>query len=137
MIKKLVDHSNRLLIGSLICYTLTVTTVKISLLLLYRRIFATTLFKRLTTAVGVACIIWSLINITMIIFQLRPVFSAFNPRLATNRWLDFRAFWTGITGSNVALDMVILGLPLCMVYGLQLPIKQKLLLTGTFALGAL
>ena len=123
--------------GSLITYTLTVTTVKISLLLLYRRIFATTLFKRLTTAVGVACIIWCLINVPMIIFQCRPVFSAFNPRLGTNQCLNFRAFWTGITASNVALDMVILGLPLYMVYRLQLPNKQKILLTGTFALGAL
>ena len=114
------------------------TLVKLSLILLYRRIFATPQFRRVSLVVGTACVAWFLISFSLIIFQCQPVSAFFNPAmLFTHRCIDLQALYRGMLSSNIALDLVLLCLPLYMVLGLQLPLRQRLLLSGIFALGSL
>ena len=114
------------------------TIVKLSLILLYRRIFATRRFKRASLVVGTACVAWFLISLFLMIFQCRPVSAFFDPELLfTDHCIDLQALYRGILASNIALDLILLCLPLYMVLGLQLAVRQKLLLSGIFALGSL
>ena len=122
----------------ILTYTLTITMVKISILLLYRRIFDTAAFKRKTLVVGVLCIIWFLIAICLEIFQCQPLSAAFEPEmLFTDHCIDLQTYYEGVTAANMGIDMVMLLLPVHMVWRLKLPIKQRIVLSSMFMLGGL
>ena len=119
-------------------YSLTITSVKISILLLYRRIFTTPLFRKISLVVGIACVAWLVVEVFMDIFQCRPFSAAFEPALLfTDHCIDPQAFYTGVTVANLGLDAVVLYLPLHMVWKLKLLTRQKLMLSGIFLLGGL
>ncbi|KAL8729340.1 MAG: hypothetical protein Q9166_004837 [cf. Caloplaca sp. 2 TL-2023] len=126
----------KILMCSMLTYSLTITSVKISLLVLYRRIFDTAAFKKKSLFVGSACVIWWVVEVFTNIFQCRPFAAAFDPAsLFTDRCINLQAYYIGITVSNLALDIVMLFLPLQMVWNLKLPPKQKFALSAIFSLG--
>lgn len=112
--------------------------VKISILLLYRRIFTTPSFKRATTVVGIACISWLIAALFCLAFQCHTDAERYNAdSIFSSQCIDLKAYWAATTGSNMALDLVILCMPLYMVWNLKLATHQKIWLSGTFALGTL
>ncbi|KAL8695737.1 MAG: hypothetical protein Q9224_003197 [Gallowayella concinna] len=112
--------------------------LKISILLLYRRIFATRRFRQVTVAVGSLCVGWCIAAIVADIFQCQPMHAAFNPdKLFTSRCMNLQAYYRGVTASNLVLDLVVLSMPLCMVWTLTLDTKQKISVSGIFLLGGL
>lgn len=124
--------------GTMTTYSLTITCVKISVLLLYRRVFTTASFRKVSVVVGIACLLWFIIELFINIFQCRPFKAAFEPPLLfTGHCIDLQSFYLGVTIANLGLDVVILYLPLHMVWKLKLPIKQRLTLSGIFLLGGL
>ena len=124
--------------AGIVTYSLTITMVKLSILLLYRRIFVTQGFKRTTIYIGLLCLTWFFIAIFMDLFQCDPFKAAFNAELLfTNHCINLQAFYWGITAANLTLDVILLYLPLHMVWGLQLPKRQKFALSGIFLLGGL
>ena len=124
--------------GTMITYSFAITCVKMSVLLLYRRIFITASFRRVSVIVGIACLLWFIIEFFMDVFQCRPFKAAFEPFLLfTDQCIDLQSFYWGVTIANLGLDVVILYMPLYMVWGLQLPTKQRLTLAGIFLLGGL
>ena len=119
-------------------YSLTIAMVKISILLLYRRIFDTLYFRRATTMVGLACLAWLIAALLCLAFQCRTETERYNANsLFSNQCIHLKAYWISVTGSNMALDLIILFMPLYMVWNLRLETRQKIALTGIFALGAL
>ncbi|KAL8815107.1 MAG: hypothetical protein Q9223_005721 [Gallowayella weberi] len=126
------------LMASYVTYSLTITCSKISILLLYRRIFSTRRFRQATTIVGSLCVGWCIAAIVADIFQCRPIHAAFDPeKLFTNRCMNLQAYYRGVTASNLVLDLIVLSMPLCMVWKLTLDTKQKISLSGIFLLGGL
>lgn len=124
--------------ATLITYSLTITLVKMSILLMYRRIFETKTFRKVTNVVGAACIAWNIAEILSDIFQCHPIMGAWNPAFVfTNRCINLQAYFWGISASNMVLDIIILCLPLRMVWSLRVPRKQKYMLLGIFLLGGL
>lgn len=122
----------------MITYGLTVTAVRISILLLYRRIFDTVIFKRILAAVGSLCLAWLLGEICTEIFLCSPISAAWDPQLIfTDHCGNLQASILGITISSMLLDVIILCLPLPMIWKLQLPPRHKLVVCGLFLLGGL
>lgn len=122
----------------MITYTLTIAMVKISILLLYRRLFTTLKFRRATLIVGIACVSWLIAALLCLAFQCHTDTERYRTdSLFSDQCIDLKAYWLGITGSNMALDLVILCMPLYMVWNLKLAARQKIALSGIFALGAL
>ena len=119
-------------------YALTITSVKISLLLLYRRIFDTQAFKRRSLVVGIACLVWFLIVVLTTFFQCRPFTASFDAQaLFSDSCVDIRAYYLSFCILNLFLDVVLLLLPLHMVWGLQLRLHQRISLSGIFSVGLL
>ena len=119
-------------------YTLTITTVKISILLLYRRVFDTAAFRRKTLVVGILCMIWFFIAICLEIFQCHPLSAAFDPEmLFTDHCIAMQSYYEGVTAANMGIDIIMLLLPVHMVWRLKLPIKQRIVLSSIFMLGGL
>ena len=124
--------------ASVITYTLTISMVKISILLLYRRIFTTPHFKRATLVVGTACIAWLIAALLCLAFQCRTNAERYSAdALFSNQCIDLKTYWIAVTGSNLVLDLIVLCMPLYIVSNLKIPTRQKIWLCGIFALGIL
>lgn len=124
--------------AALIAYALTILMVKISILLMYRRIFDTDAFKKATWVVGAASVAWAIAAILCLIFQCHPFSGLWNPQdTFTSKCFNLQAYYRAVAGSNMALDVIILCMPLYMVWRLKLESGQKLMLSGIFALGGL
>lgn len=88
--------------------------------------------------VGAATIAWSIAAILCFVFQCHPISDMWNPAaMFTNHCINIRAFYAGISGSNMALDIIALCMPVYMVWSLKLKAGQRLVLSGIFALGGL
>ena len=112
--------------------------VKISVLLLYRRIFDTLNFRRATLIVAITCIAWLIAALLCLAFQCRTNAERYIANsLFSDQCIDLKAYWAAVTGSNMGLDLVILCMPLYIVWKLKLSTRQKVVLSGIFALGAL
>ncbi|MCJ1267984.1 hypothetical protein MMC22_007870 [Lobaria immixta] len=126
------------LIPVMIMYGLTITAVKLSILLLYQRVFDTVNFKRAILVVGFLCITWLCGNVFTEIFLCSPMSAAWDPILIfSNHCRDLQAFLVGITASNLLLDLIILCMPLPKVWNLNLSNYKKLEVSGIFLLGSL
>ena len=110
--------------------------VKLSILVLYRRIFCTTAFRRVALIVGTIVMVWFIVAIFTDIFQCRPFQAAFNPELLpTKQCINLEAYYRGVTASNLCIDVVMLYMPLHMVWRLRLSMRQKVALSSIFLLG--
>ena len=95
-------------------------------------------FKRATLLVGIVCISWLIAALLCLAFKCHSSAERYNVNsLFSDQCIDLKAYWAATTGSNMALDLVILCLPLYMVWNLKLATRQKVALSGIFALGAL
>ncbi|KAI4209740.1 MAG: hypothetical protein LQ351_007336 [Letrouitia transgressa] len=122
--------------ATMITYATTITCVKISLLLLYRRIFSISRFRHVAALIGGLCVTWYLAAIFADIFQCRPFSAAFEiQNLFTPKCIDEQAYYRGIITSNVILDVLVLAIPIAMVWRLQLKRSQKVSLSCIFLLG--
>lgn len=128
----------QLIIPASVTYALTITLVKVSILLLYRRIFVTPNFRRATLVMGAVSFAWGVITILGQIFLCRPISAAWDPdALFTEKCLNVQAYLRGVTISNLLIDVIILCLPIYMVLKLQLPTRKKIVVSGIFLVGGL
>lgn len=112
--------------------------VKISILSLYRRLFDTVFTKRATLIVAIACVSWLIAALLCLAFQCETEAERYNANsLFENQCINLKAYWTAIAGSNLGLDLIILCIPLYVIWHLKLATRQKIAVSGIFALGAL
>ena len=128
-------------LASTILYPITITSTKISILLLYRRIFITPKFKLATSIVGAICVIWLMTAILGDLLQCRPIAGAselkgipYDHARCMNHPEVF--FWF-ISLILLATDVIILCLPISMIWKLKMCIQQKIVLSAMFLLGGL
>lgn len=125
------------MMASMVAYALTITTTKLSLLLFLGRIFEPK-FRLWFVILEAVCLIWLMIAVLTDVLQCSPINAAFKLRLLfTERCLNFKALYWGITISNLVLDIIILVLPMWMIIDLKLPLQKKCLLCGVFGLGGM
>ncbi|KAI9684642.1 MAG: hypothetical protein M1829_000015 [Trizodia sp. TS-e1964] len=118
-----------------IIYCSAITTTKISILFLYRRLFATQYrFKRMLVLTGVAVILWCFTFTFVVVFQCQPIHRAWQ-RTIPGSCLDVKAIFISASALNMATDLVVLALPMSIVWALQISRKQKIALTAIFTLG--
>ena len=122
----------------MVTYSFTITMVKLSILMLYRRIFTTSAFRRKVSIVGCVCVVWCLLAVFIYVFGCRPFSAAFDIELVfTYHCIDLQTFIWAITACNVGLDIVVLSLPIHQVWNLQLSVQKKISVSAVFLLGGL
>ncbi|OOO07976.1 hypothetical protein OAory_01044760 [Aspergillus oryzae] len=117
-----------------ISYTLLIPSIKISILLLYRRIFSVRNFRIASLITGGLVVSWCLAVFITVLLQCRPIALNWNKTLE-GTCIDPKQFFFGNAISNLLIDVVILALPIPMVLQLQLRLSQKLTILGIFLLG--
>lgn len=124
----------------MITYIFTVTLVRLSILMLLRRIFEVSSFRVVTAVLSVVCVAWGISICCANIFQCTPVPDAFVPAVVmsgSSRCINLQAMFYGTLGTGVSIDLFILLLPLYEIWKLHLPSRQKYELTAILSLGGL
>ncbi|KAL8951208.1 MAG: hypothetical protein Q9222_002811 [Ikaeria aurantiellina] len=120
--------------ASVILYITSLAATKISILLLYRRIFPNRGFHFVLWGVGIFVSAFTVANVLFVSFACRPVSGGWNP-LIKAKCIDSNAAILAVAILTTLTDFVILGLPLPLVWRLQLPTIRKYQLTVVFLLG--
>ncbi|KAI4257309.1 MAG: hypothetical protein L6R42_005753 [Xanthoria sp. 1 TBL-2021] len=113
----------------------TFAAAKLSVLLLYRRLFLVDRwFRTASTVMLVVTIMWFLASVLSYAFQCTPVDKAWQP-LKDGHCFKLKTYLLAEEIPNCILDIVIVFLPLGVIRKLQLPTIQKINLCFIFALG--
>lgn len=123
------------MIGSVL-FVLVTTITKLSILLMYRRIFTTQKFKRAVLAIGLLTAATWLTAELGIILQCTPQKFLWD-KLIQGHCMNFDVFFLVIGLVDLLLDISILCLPLRMIPSLKLPVRHKINLSLIFLLGGL
>ncbi|MCJ1277743.1 hypothetical protein MMC21_005557 [Puttea exsequens] len=125
---------------SLITGTLTIGLTKVSVILLYRRIFrgssGNRIFNFTTWFLLGTCIVWTVAFLAACVFQCHPIDSNWL-ELSAGKCIDENMMYLGQAFSDSITDLMILLVPIPCVWNLHMPAKQKVAVTGMFLLGIL
>jgi len=129
-----IEHFAKLSYFSAIFYYLVDTTVRISVVWYYRRIFPIPSFRRLSMIMIGICILWCIPGFFLELFDCVPLSSYWDPAVS-GRCINYMLYYVIIMSVEVVLDAAILVLPLKQVYRLQMTGQKKTLVCGIFLLG--
>ncbi|KAK2797342.1 hypothetical protein FQN50_009237 [Emmonsiellopsis sp. PD_5] len=121
-----------------ILYKVNIGLTKISILLLYRRIFIRQWFLATCSILTGIVIAFTTATVFASIFQCTPIEYAFKTKLpGGGTCINLTAFWYANATFNILSDLVLIALPVPVISTLQLPRKSKIALCGIFAVGIL
>ncbi|KAK2800272.1 hypothetical protein FQN51_006180 [Onygenales sp. PD_10] len=119
-----------------ILYKVSIGLTKISILLLYRRIFMRQWFLATCSILTGIIIAFTTATVFASIFQCTPIEYAFKKKLpGGGTCISLAAFWYANATFNILSDLVLIALPAPVISTLQLPRKSKIALCGIFAVG--
>ncbi|CZT09297.1 related to integral membrane protein [Rhynchosporium agropyri] len=116
-------------------YFSVVTSIKISILHLYRRVFPVDETIIHSHIVGALVLAWWLVGSGLTIVSCLPVERLWIGPSAGGYCFNFNIYWMSMGAVEIVIDTLLLILPVRMVLGLQLSRQQKVLVVGIFALG--
>ncbi|KAF3396161.1 hypothetical protein F1880_007287 [Penicillium rolfsii] len=125
-----------LLLMSFECvYCTTVGIIKISILLMYARIFPTRGFRIAAMILGSIVVGWVIAIIFVSVFQCTPIAKAWNPTLP-GTCINLKGSFIGNAVPNILTDIAILALPVHVVWGLHATVTHRLSVIAIFLLGS-
>jgi hypothetical protein len=126
----------KFLVVAEILYVFNLVWTKLSILLMYYRIFHFPYFKRWAYIIGAFVVAWVICITFLFIFICVPVQKLWYPDLP-GRCINQVGTWIANAVSTIATDLAILVLPMPQVWKLQLRLSEKIALTVAFSLGFL
>ena len=119
-----------------ILYPPTIILIKISILLLYNRIFVLPKFQIIVNLCMALFLCIGIANWLLDWFFCTPI-SFYWDKTEPGTCVDnYKSYMAG-GALNIFMDVVLITLPIPVVWSLQLPKKQKLSVIGIFAMGGL
>ncbi|KAJ5263626.1 hypothetical protein N7478_011231 [Penicillium angulare] len=115
-------------------HSITVGLVKITILLMYSRMFPTRGFRLATIVLGTITASWVIAMICVNIFQCSPIGKAWDPSLS-GTCIDLKASFIGNGVPNIVTNIAILSLPTRSVWSLQTTTTHRLSVIGIFVFG--
>lgn len=113
-----------------------VLSVKLSVLFLYRRIFTTPGFRRVTVVFMVIIVLHLVTLMLLAAFRCVPVVSIWDPMVKPTSCLSYVAAFLSGMSINAIIDACLLLMPFFMIRRLHMMLQKKLELAAIFALGA-
>ena len=120
----------------ILLYRPSVAAVKISVLLLYRRIFPQKRFRILLYWYGAFVLVYTTLFVLLDMFHCRPVYRAWST-MDKSSCLDMDTTWVVGGSLNAITDIAALCLPMPLLWQLHLTKEKRLQLMGVFLLGGL
>ncbi|KAL3478856.1 hypothetical protein BJX99DRAFT_256063 [Aspergillus californicus] len=122
----------------IIFFYFSVSVAKLSILFFYLRIFTTRPFKRVTYGVIALCSAYAIAVVFQSAFDCTPASFYWNrfDGVSQGTCLDYAAFKV-MPPVNIALDVVVMALPLPLLVRLNLPLAKKIRVISMFSVGIL
>lgn len=117
-------------------YSLTVGVIKISILLMYARIFPTRGFYIAAIVLGAIATSWVIAIVCVSIFQCTPIAKTWDPTLP-GTCINLKGSFIGNAVPNILTDIAILSLPVRVVWQLHSTLTLRLSVIALFLLGSL
>lgn len=109
---------------------------KISIILLYRRIFRTSVFQRVCLVYIGVVVAWMISFFFACLFQCTPV-TPFVEGFYGEKCVNVLVLYNVVGGSDVALDVFIILLPVYPVFQVNMSFRKQMAVLGMFLLGLL
>ncbi|KAF8859218.1 hypothetical protein BDZ45DRAFT_650426 [Acephala macrosclerotiorum] len=116
-------------------YVTTVALTKVSLLLMYYRIFPINSMRIGCWILGALSVCWCISIIVVCIFQCAPISKAWNPSIP-GHCINLKGSFIGNAVPNILTDVAILTLPMPQVWRLHTTLIQRCQLSVVFLLGS-
>ncbi|KAK8225521.1 hypothetical protein HDK77DRAFT_132905 [Phyllosticta capitalensis] len=116
-----------------VAYLWSLTLIKISILLFYRRIFAVRKHQIAIKVVFVCVLLWWFIFFTLMCTKCQPVSRWWTNILSCG---SFHAEFIACAAANSLIDILVLAIPIWGISGLGLQRKQKISVGGLFLTGS-
>ena len=117
-------------------YVVAIATVKVSVLLFYRRIFPNPRFLIILQIVGGFIICYSAVQLLVFIFQCRPIRGAWDPFIKAD-CVKINDSFIVMGAFDVLTGVATLCLPIPLIWQLQVSRRSRIQLMSIFILGAL
>ncbi|KAL2261102.1 hypothetical protein VTK26DRAFT_4703 [Humicola hyalothermophila] len=117
-----------------ILYVYNLVWTKLSILLMYYRIFRFQYFKKMAYIIGGFVVAWVIVITILFICICIPVEKLWYPEIP-GRCIDQVGTWIANAASTIVTDVAILVLPIPQVWRLQLRKAEKIGVTAAFCLG--
>ncbi|KAI9673626.1 MAG: hypothetical protein M1817_002263 [Caeruleum heppii] len=118
-------------------YTNAIPLIKISILLLYHRIFAIPSFRKWMYPCILFLVLFQVSTTLVDIFNCTPIKASWDKTLPNARCVDPPTLYMATAGINVATDIIILLIPLPLIWHLRIHNRQKAALTLIFGVASL
>ena len=119
-------------------YFSVVSAIKVSILLLYRRIFSINdAFRTQSTLVLLIVFLFWLAATIATLLNCRPLKYSWIGLSEKEYCINYNIFWMVTGATEIVIDTIILALPVRMVLSLQLSLKRKVSVVLVFLLGGL
>ncbi|PHH51867.1 hypothetical protein CFIMG_004064RA [Ceratocystis fimbriata CBS 114723] len=125
----------QLILVSEVMYMCALAATKVSIMVLYFRIFPSQKLRRLVWAVSIFTILFTIASVLATIFQCQPAKAAWD-FLVEGKCYTFVNFLYANAAVSLATDILVLAMPMPLLWRLTLPTKQKLAICSLFMLGA-
>lgn len=109
--------------------------IKYSILLLYRRVFPGKTFRKFLIATALVVTAWALAAFFSDVFTCYPIEYQWDTTI-DGTCIDYGKVTLGIGIANVIIDFILLGLPLPILWKLQMSTRRKILLFFTLGAGS-
>ena len=119
-----------------ILYVYNLVWTKLSILLMFYRIFHVPYFKKAAYGIGIFIIAWVITITFLFIFICVPVQKVWDPTLP-GHCINQVGTWIANAASTILSDLAILTLPIPAIWKLQLKKTDKIAVTFAFGLGFL
>ncbi|CAG8885681.1 unnamed protein product [Penicillium egyptiacum] len=117
-------------------YVIAIAVIKVSILLMYCRIFPTREIRIASMILGGISVAWCIAIILVSIFQCTPIARAWDTRIP-GTCINLKASFIGNAVPNIVTDILILSLPVRVVWRLHASLTHRLSVIGIFLLGSL
>lgn len=128
------DHK-KVLVAYECVYSTTVGVIKISILLMYTRIFPTRGFRIAALVLGSVSVSWVIAIICVSVFQCTPIEKIWDPNVP-GTCINLKGSFIGNAIPNILTDVAILSLPVKIVWGLHASVVHRLSVSFVFLLGS-
>jgi hypothetical protein len=118
-------------------YIVSVSCIKVSILLFYKRIFQSRRFTQAVWAVVAVVALWGVAFFFSYLVGIWPISSRWNINANISWEIDLNYYYIANSATDVLMDLITLCLPLPMIRRLRMSGRNKLALLGAFALGFL
>ena len=119
----------------MVLWAVTTSLVRISILLLYIRIFGTLRYmRRISYTLITSTSLWSAATILAFCLQCIPLSKLWDPSIK-GRCLDIKALYVATSAIEVFLNISIMILPVRVIWNLQTSLKQRVSLIFMFVVG--